>query len=154
MSRQRHSFRQAARGIAIVEFTVMLPVLLLLLLGTAELGRALYEYNTLTKAVRDGARYLAENAEAGSTGVIDITPATATTTRNLVVYGAPATGARSLLRGFGTADVSVTEVDANHVRVAASYAYAPLFLAIPTFGNGGDIAVPVTFQAACTMRVL
>ena len=42
-----------------VEFAIMLPLLIILLLGISELGRALYQLNTLTKAVNTGTRYLA-----------------------------------------------------------------------------------------------
>ena len=59
------------RGIATVEFAIAVPVLLLLMLVSAEVGRWLYQYNTLHKAVRDGVRYLAQEAIAGTTGVID-----------------------------------------------------------------------------------
>ena len=45
--------RGRQRGVAIVEFVLTLPLLMLLLLATAEIGRALFQYNTLTKAVRD-----------------------------------------------------------------------------------------------------
>ena len=51
--------RHRQRGLAIVEFAIVLPLLLLLSLATTELGRALYQQDTLNKAVRDGARHLA-----------------------------------------------------------------------------------------------
>ena len=44
-------------GIATVELAIVAPILLLILLGVAEMGRALFQYNTLSKAVRDSARY-------------------------------------------------------------------------------------------------
>ncbi|MCM0083901.1 pilus assembly protein [Geomonas sp. Red32] len=43
-------------GIALVEMALLLPVLLLILFGIAEFGRALYMENTLTNAAREGAR--------------------------------------------------------------------------------------------------
>lgn len=46
------------KGVALVEFALILPFLLLLSITTVELGRAIWEYNTLTKSVRDAARYL------------------------------------------------------------------------------------------------
>lgn len=45
-------------GVALVEFALILPFLLLLSITAIELGRAIWEYNTLTKSVRDAARYL------------------------------------------------------------------------------------------------
>jgi Flp pilus assembly protein TadG len=63
-------------GLAAVEFAITLPVLLLLMLGTAELGRMLSQYDTLTKSVRDGCRYVASQTSivGGTTNVVSITP--------------------------------------------------------------------------------
>jgi Flp pilus assembly protein TadG len=45
-------------GVALVEFALVLPLLLLLSVFAIEFGRAIWEYNTVTKSVRDAARYL------------------------------------------------------------------------------------------------
>ena len=45
-------------GVALVEFALILPLLLLLTFITTEFGRAVYQYNTITKSVRDAVRYL------------------------------------------------------------------------------------------------
>ena len=50
--------KRRQKGVAIVEFALVLPFLLLLTFITTEFGRAIWEYNTLTKSVRDAARYL------------------------------------------------------------------------------------------------
>ena len=50
--------KRRQKGVAIVEFALILPFLLLLTFITTEFGRAIWEYNTLTKSVRDAARYL------------------------------------------------------------------------------------------------
>ena len=47
-----------------VELAIILPLLLLLLFGITELGRALYQQNMLTQGVELGARYLARVEEA------------------------------------------------------------------------------------------
>lgn len=49
-------------GVAAIEMGLLLPFLLVLAFGLTELGRAFYQYNTLTKAVRDGARHLSQYA--------------------------------------------------------------------------------------------
>ena len=47
---KRHS------GQSMVEFAVLAPIFFLLLLGTIDLGRAVYIYNTISDAAREGAR--------------------------------------------------------------------------------------------------
>lgn len=49
------------RGAIVVEFAVLLIPLLLLAFGAAEYGRALYQYNTLVKTVRDSVRLLSQH---------------------------------------------------------------------------------------------
>ncbi|QBQ55876.1 TadE/TadG family type IV pilus assembly protein [Nitrosococcus wardiae] len=148
------STKTRQRGIAATEFVIVLPVILLLMLGTAELGRAFYQYNTLTKAVRDGARYLADNAIKGATGVIDIDAATEAETKNLVVYGNTTASGSPLLEGWSPAEVTAAGFDAAHVRVSATFAFKPMFSRIPAFGLGEDIVLELNFQAATTMRAL
>jgi Flp pilus assembly protein TadG len=43
-------------GQSMVEFAVLAPVFFLLLLGTIDLGRAVYIYNAISNAAREGAR--------------------------------------------------------------------------------------------------
>lgn len=66
---QHRTSRQ--HGSAIVEFALVLPILLLLLAGVYGIGRAYAQYETLTKATRDGARLLSmtNKATISSTGV-------------------------------------------------------------------------------------
>jgi hypothetical protein len=49
------------RGQSLVELALALPVLLLLMLGTIDLGRMFFNYIELRNAVREGAAYLARN---------------------------------------------------------------------------------------------
>jgi TadE-like protein len=53
-----------SRGVAAVEFALVLPVLLALAFGASELGRAIYTYNALDKTVRDAARHLSQHGPA------------------------------------------------------------------------------------------
>ena len=53
MSKQRMN-ACGQRGLAMVEFAIALPLLVLMLLGIAEFGRLLYQYNTLLQAWKDG----------------------------------------------------------------------------------------------------
>ena len=93
------------RGVAIVEFALVLPFLLLLTFITTEFGRAIWEYNTLTKSARDAARYL-------STQPVDDATAIAKA-RNLMVFGKlTATDSDTpLALGLTLANVPVDPVD-------------------------------------------
>jgi hypothetical protein len=147
---------QRERGLAAVEFAIILPLVLLIMLATAELGRALYQYNTLTKAVRDGARYLSGVAIVGGTGAIDLTATKLTNTRNLVVYGNISGAGTALLPGLAPAQITIPDPppDPLHVRVQATYAYQPIFATLPGFGLMSDVSANWNLTAASTMRAL
>lgn len=49
--------RRKQRGQELVEFALILPLLLLLMVGIFEFGYVVFAYNTLSNAVREGARY-------------------------------------------------------------------------------------------------
>jgi Flp pilus assembly protein TadG len=57
------------RGQATVEFAIVLPVLLLLVLGMLDFGRAVNYYNTLTELSAEGARSAAVNRNPDGTAV-------------------------------------------------------------------------------------
>lgn len=49
--------RSKERGQSLVELALILPVLMLVLVGIFDFGRAFYAYNALSNAAREGARY-------------------------------------------------------------------------------------------------
>ena len=53
------------RGQALAEMAVMVPFLVIGMMGFLDLGRAFYYQISLTNAVREGARYAAQNAYFG-----------------------------------------------------------------------------------------
>lgn len=57
-------------GAAIVEFALVLTAFLLLLLGTLEMGRALFAFNSAAEATRRGARLAAVTAPADFDAVV------------------------------------------------------------------------------------
>lgn len=69
--------RHRQRGVALVEFAFVLPLLLIVTLLCAELGRAVYRYNSTAKTVRDAVRYL--SVQTPGTHVAEA--------RNLILYG-------------------------------------------------------------------
>jgi Flp pilus assembly protein TadG len=142
-------------GVAIVEFTVTLPLLLLLIFVTAEFGRAFMQYNTLTKSVRDSVRILAAEAVLGQTGLVLIDADLSETIKSLTVYGDMTGAGTPILPGLTTADVAVTASETEgDVRVSAVYQYNPIFTVVPLFGLGNDISPSFTLQTETTMRAL
>ena len=133
-------------GLVSVELAIALPLILLIMLATADYGRAFYQYTTLTKAVEAGTRYYAST-------VLDTNiPNKETTTVNLVIFGSPQAGSDvdRVLPGFGTTNGSVAPpvLIIDHVRVSAQYNFVPLIAGIPIFGS----ATGFTMTATNTMR--
>lgn len=86
-------------GVATVEFSFLVVPLLLMLFGVTEYGRAIYQYNTLVKSVRDATRYLS-TIKAGS-GY--------TEARCLAVYGTTNCSGSPLAAGLTTGMVSICD---------------------------------------------
>lgn len=118
MNRKQH-------GVALVEFALILPFLLVLSIVTFELGRAIWQYNTLTKSVRDAARYLSIQ-----------TPGTKITqARNLMVYGNLGGTGAPLVVGLAPSHVpdptwqtagSAPVINTVTVRISG-YTFSPMF---------------------------
>ncbi len=77
-------------GGSIIELAIVFPILLILFVGTAELGRLFYTYTTLAKATKVGARYLSTSRNAVNGTATEITNAK-NEARNLVVCGIKST---------------------------------------------------------------
>lgn len=60
MKRLQYLSRHRMRGAVAVELALLLIPLLVLVFGVAEFGRALYQYNALTKSVRTAVRHLSQ----------------------------------------------------------------------------------------------
>ena len=165
MSPSHFSARWRERGIAATEFAIALPLLLFLMLVTAEIGRMLSQYDTLTKAVRDGARYCASVANAGSQNVVNISNCTAAgggtggtapanATQNLVVTGNAAGTGSAVLPGLVAGNVTVADAGGGYISVSASYTYQPVLGTLPTFGLTAPISLAIPLNAAVVMRAL
>lgn len=147
--------RRMQAGAVMIEMVIVTPLLLLLVLGTGEIGKALVEYNTLTKSVRDGARLVARSALLGTTGTVLITPDLEADARNLVVYGNVAGTGTPRLPNLAPGQVSVIDAGNNYVVVQADVPYEPLTgPVLETFGFGTEPSLGVTMTASVTMRAL
>ena len=143
------------RGAVLAEMALVTPILLLMMLATAEVTRAFVDHNTLTKAVRNGVRYVAANAFQGTTGVVFVGVALRAETQNLVVYGNTAGTGAPVLPGLTPADITITDVGANNVQVSAAHTISGLLgPVLRSFHGGSDMNMVHNLQATVTMRAL
>lgn len=92
------------KGVAAVEFGILLIPLVLIAFGTTEFGRAIYQFNTLAKSTRDATRFLSRHDSSAA----DYPVAEA---KCLVVYGKPCTGdtSRPVVPGLTTGMVQICD---------------------------------------------
>ena len=135
-------------GVALVEFALVLPLLLILTFIVTEYSRALYQYNTLTKSVRNAARYLSVQTTRDTTKYA--------TAKNLVVFGNPAGSGTPLAIGLTIAQVpdpvwkGEGAPEINTVRIEISgYTFIPLVTSVfgLNFGNLPYAPISATMRA-------
>lgn len=134
--------RDRSRGQALVETALVLPVLLLIFMALFDFGRAIYAYNTVSNAAREGARV----------GIVD----------QRLTAGTPAaaTEAANQATALGLDPTDTAEVDVQYllpdgsacsnpsigclVEVSVAYEFSPI---TPIIGNIlGPITVSSTTQ--------
>ena len=159
-----HGFkhRQRQQGLAMVEFTLVLPVLLLMLLAFGEFGRMLYQYNLLLQASRDADRFVASQAWDSTLGKVALSDTLQTQTKNVALFGVPfvpVVPGDAVLSNLTTDNVVVAPEGTDHVRVTITYTYCPVIgggscaVALPGF-FGNQIALSIPLVATTVMRAL
>ena len=130
MNRRRRSNDARDRGAAAVEFALLLPMLLLLIFGIIDFGRALNAQITLTQAAREGARL----ESLDQPNVVSRTQAAATGLSNVsvtVVTACPANG------GAGTDAV---------VKVSYVFSFITPVGNIAEMFGGSSFGAPITLS--------
>src|SRR5512145_2060998 len=95
-------FLHEKRGAALVEFTLVAPLLVFLMCGLAEFACVMRQYHIMEKGVRDAGRYLARVPMTGCT----LNGAAVTQAQNLALTGR--TGSGSFLLPSWTDPATVT----------------------------------------------
>lgn len=137
------------RGQSLVEFALILPILVIVLVGVFDLGRAVMLSETLNNAVREGNRYAIVH---GSTSSSPLGPATLTTPP--AADNAATTEIRRHAIGINsTLTIVMSWPDGNankgsEVRIIATTPYTPILSQVFT---GGGIAV--TLRSGSTMVI-
>lgn len=93
------TFPAKQEGVAAIEFAILVPLMMLMVFGITEFGRAFYQYNTLTKSVRDGVRYLSTQAPGTGHSIAVC----------LAVYGNQSCTGNALVPGLTEAMVNVCD---------------------------------------------
>jgi len=122
-------------GQGIVEFALALPFLMLIMLGTIDLGRMFFDYIDMRSAVVDGAHYAARNP----TNISGIE----TTTKET---GVPA----NTVVSSATSGSCTTAGGTGNVTITATSLFQPMTTEfLERFGLG-----PVNLSASATMRCM
>ncbi|MGZ8944817.1 MAG: TadE/TadG family type IV pilus assembly protein [Methylococcaceae bacterium] len=171
MAIHKKNFRSLQKGAVLVEFAIVVPLLLLLVVGISEFGYAFYHLNILNKSVQDGARYFSNpqiarydgsfyslsypinisntsNANGGNAPYI-------LKMQNLVIYGNIAGTGNALMppdNGSGyTTPIIPTIPAANHIQVTVQYNHN--FILGNVLNNFLGITNPFPLTASSVLRV-
>jgi Flp pilus assembly protein TadG len=126
------------RGVAAIEFALVLIPMLTLCFGITELGRAIYYYDTLVKSARAGVRHLTISPPGDATAWSEA--------KCLAVYGATTCGGTPLAPGLTTAMVDIRDAisdPATHRNVATGSGVVDMVTV-----TVGTAANPYLFQSA------
>lgn len=131
----RHSRKENRRGVAVVEFAVVAPLLFMLVFGIIEFGRLFMVQQILTNASREGAR----RAVLERATVTEVQTVVATYLSGASVSGASVTVSPAPLSTLGFGDP---------VKVTCSVSFAQVsWLPSPWFFSGSLLSAESTMNA-------
>ena len=117
--------KNSRSGQTLVEFALIIPVFILMVMFIFDVGRAVYDYSVLYNAVREGARV----AAVGESNITKI--------KTIVVN-------RAFGMDLDSTDVTVDiNTTSKLVTLTANYEYNPITPLISAFMPGGDLDLHV-----------
>ena len=136
-------------GQSLVEFALILPVLLLLIVGVFDLARIVFDSTTLSSAVREGTRYAIVHGASSSSptgpGAASYTaPGTDTTITTIVTRAAIGVNTPTVTAVWSSGDA----YRGSPVTVAATFPFTPT---LSSAFLGG--ALQVTLSASSTLDI-
>jgi len=133
--------KSAEKGQSLVEFALVLPVLIVLLMGLFDFGRAILAYNTVSEAARNGARVAIVNQIPGDICSVAASRAVAISLPATCAANATAVGI------YVTSAGSPCEVNVCTQTVKATYQFTALTPII------SRIIGPITMSSSSTVTV-
>ena len=130
--RQPRRQQRSRPGAALIEFAYILPVLMLLILGSLDFGRAFFDYVIVTNFARNGALYISDPNGPGS--------------RYSSLTQAAVADAPTSMQGQMTASSTGPDKNNNYT-VTVTYPFTTLV-------NYGFLPHSVTITRTVTMRLL
>lgn len=124
MMRGLNRFLRAKKGAALVEFSLLAPVLVMLMCGMCEFSNAMRQYHIMEKGVRDAGRYLARVPMTGCT----VNGGAITAARNVALTG-QTSGGTNLLRTWSdpnTITITVAQCFNNSSGTYRGHAQMPV----------------------------
>jgi Flp pilus assembly protein TadG len=128
--------RRKQSGVALIELGITIGLLVTIVFGITEFGRAIYQYNTLAKAARDAVRYLSTKAPGDATAIAEA--------RCFAVFGNPTCAGSPLAPGLTTAMVGVCDASSCAATHQAQGAAPVINLVTVTIGGPNN---PYTFNS-------
>ena len=110
------SIKTNRSGAALLELGLLLPLLLCLMGGMAEFGRAFHQYHIANKGVKSAARYLARvpvGVDCATSSAAWTSKSEVVLAKSLAVSGSFAVNAPSVISNWTPADVSIPAPDAT-----------------------------------------
>ena len=139
--------RKHERGQAMVETAIALPILLVLMVGIFEVGRAYETWQVLTNAAREGARM----AVTPSSSQIERPPLCSPVHGERPAHRSTATAAVVVNKG-ASINVNGTAVSASAVTVDYPFEFIMLQPIVRLVAPGATVGGPLTMRATAIMR--
>ncbi len=138
--------RQHERGQALIEAAITIPILLMLMVGIFEIGRAYQTWQVLTNAAREGARMsiTPSGTQSNTTALI----------RQYMKEGQlPESAAAAVVVNKGASiDVNGTPVSASAVTVDYPFEFIMLQPVVRLVAPASTVGGAITMQATAIMR--
>ena len=148
---RRHGVsRRGEGGQALTEFALISLVFFMMIFGMIDVGRAVWHYNTLAQATREGTRYAivhgADSSDPSGPGSTYYTAPNSDTQISQVVENYAGSLNTSLLT-VETTWIDGTNEAGNQVTVSAEYTYEPIFdmFGMLAFGMSSSSTMEITY---------